>query len=33
MRERLFLALFQNLILAGLIVGGFEFPFILGYGR
>jgi hypothetical protein len=33
MRDRLILALFQNLVLAGVIVGGFELPYILGYGR
>jgi hypothetical protein len=32
MRERLLLALMQCLILSGIIVGGFEFPYLLGSG-
>jgi hypothetical protein len=33
MRERLWLALLQNLILVGLVVGGFELPYLIGSGR
>ena len=32
MRERLILALMQNAILAGIIVAGFELPYLLGSG-
>jgi len=33
MRDRLMLGLLQNLILLGLVVAGFEFPYLLGSGR
>ena len=32
MRDRLLLALLQNLILLGLAVAGFELPYLLGAG-